>query len=99
MKLKEATASASADLSCLDHSYFMADVTYLLEQAMEHRRHLSLRDTREAAMSPYARRPCDSVGMQVLAARLREIEVSSRSGHGRPRNDRLIWLRISSALC
>ena len=47
----------------------------LLEQAMEHQRHLSLRDTREAAMSPYARRPCDSVGMQALAARLREIEV------------------------
>ena len=53
----------------------MADVVHLLEQAAEHRRHLSLRDTREAAMSPYARRPCDSVGMQALESRLREIEV------------------------
>lgn len=62
----------------------MTDVTHLLEQAADHRRHLSLRDAREAAMSPYARRPCDSVGMQALVSRLRQIEVSPQCACGMP---------------
>ena len=76
-QLKQSAATAAADLSCLDHSYFMADVIHLLEQAADHQRHLYMRDTREASMSPYARRPCDSIGMQALITRLRQIQVSS----------------------
>ena len=36
------------DLSCLDHSYFLAEVAQLLSQAERHQRQLSLRDGRGA---------------------------------------------------